>query len=384
MASSVTHSAEVAVFDIYGQQIAVYDDTTGTFSESVLWDADLDNADLSALSGARLEWVTGTLNNASLTNASFNYADFFLADISNASLSESNGQFSDFSLATAGCTDFSRSDLANSIFYRANISCANFFSAILSDVDFRGADLTGADFSEATLTNAKFGVAGRGYADTSSSLTNTDFRASDLTDITGINDTTGAALYDANTVLGPADPNALGWTNAPRTTLLLNGKYINSVSLVSDQSSSDASLAGATLGSTYPATRLDDTTLLEQSVGFRIAGVGNNETLTLELELTEAVPAGEVFLWSGSEGSWEKIGMATTAGNSITFVTADQGELDNSPTAGLVGKTLALSVMASPSTPIPSLNSINTLLLAALILLQALRRQRRARTTACL
>ena len=68
-------SGDLAIYDIAGQQIATYDDTTGTFSQSVLWNADLDGADLTAVTDARLEWVSATLKNADLTGASFNYAD---------------------------------------------------------------------------------------------------------------------------------------------------------------------------------------------------------------------------------------------------------------------------------------------------------------------
>ena len=70
-------SGDLAIYDIAGQQIATYDDTTGTFSQSVLWNADLDGADLTAVTDARLEWVSATLRSADLTGASLNYADLF-------------------------------------------------------------------------------------------------------------------------------------------------------------------------------------------------------------------------------------------------------------------------------------------------------------------
>ena len=369
-------SSELAIYDIDGQQIATYDDTTGTFSQSVLWNADLDGADLTAVTDARLEWVSATLKNADLTGASFNYADLFLADISAASLASSSASYADFSLAEANCTNFSKASLTSSIFYRATITCANFYAANLSNVDFRGANLSGADFSEAVLTNARFGQAAKGFIDPASSVRDTDFRASDLTGITGINNTVGAAIYDANTTLGPADPGALGWVNTPRTTLLLNGTYIQSVSLTSSASQSQASLAGGTVND-LSATKLDASTLLNESVGFRMAGVGAAEELTLSLTLTAAVPDGEAFLWSSSGTDWEPIASASITDGIARFTTTDGGDFDASPTAGLIQKTLALSVTATPTAPavpVPVFPPAVAILLAGLMLLQAQRK----------
>ena len=370
-------SSELAIYDIDGQQIATYDDTTGTFSQSVLWNADLDGADLTAVTDARLEWVSATLRSADLTGASLNYADFFLADIGAASLAGSSASYADFSLAEANCTNFSKASLTSSIFYRATITCANFYAANLSNVDFRGANLTGADFSEAVLTNARFGEAAKGFTNPASLVKDTDFRASDLTGITGINNTVGAALYDANTTLGPADPGALGWVNTPRTTLNLNGTYIQSVSLTSGASTSQASLAGGSVND-LSSTKLDASTLLNESVGFRMAGVDAAEELTLSLTLTAAVPDGEVFLWSSSGADWEPIASASITDGVARFTTTDGGDFDASPTAGLIKKTLALSVTATPAAPalpVPVWPPAFAILLASSMILLAQRKK---------
>ena len=292
-------------------------------------------------------------------------------------LASSSASYADFSLAEANCTNFSKASLAFSIFYRATITCANFYAANLSNVDFRGANLSGADFSEAVLTNARFGEAAKGFIDPASSVKDTDFRASDLTGITGINNTVGAALYDANTTLGPADPSALGWVNTPRTTLNLNGTYIQSVSLTSGASASQASLAGGSVNN-LSATKLDASTLLNESVGFRMAGVGAAEELTLSLALTAAVPDGEVFLWSSSGADWEPIASANITDGVARFTTTDGGSFDASPTAGLIKKTLALSVVAAPAAPalpVPVWPPAFAILLASGMLLLAQRKK---------
>ena len=116
LAGAFAGSGDVAIYDIDGQQIVTYDDTTGTFSQSVLWNVDLDGADLTAVIDARLEWVSAALRNADLTGASIDYADFYLADISEASLTGNSASYADFSLEEANCTNFSKASLTSSIF----------------------------------------------------------------------------------------------------------------------------------------------------------------------------------------------------------------------------------------------------------------------------
>ena len=99
----------------------------------------------------------------------------------------------------------------------ADLSLADLTNAILSHADLRFANLTNANLSGANLTNANLAVA---------DLTNANLTDAILANATGLGDSFGAALYDANTDFTGTgfDPVAAGWTLVPEPgTALLMG-----------------------------------------------------------------------------------------------------------------------------------------------------------------
>ncbi len=146
---------------------------------------------------------------ADLSDADLHYADLEQANLSGAILNSAN--LSHAELEGAGLTE---TDLTN-----ANLSFAGLFQADLGDAGLDDAVLTGADLSQAYLgdayvlqTNLRYADltdADLGYADVSGS----DFSSADLTGAMNLDDTSGSAYYDANTIFAGTgfDPISAGW-----------------------------------------------------------------------------------------------------------------------------------------------------------------------------
>ena len=183
-------------------------DFTGKF----LWGLYAQNEDLHSITGNQAQLVSANLNQANLNAVSLRYADFFMAQMQNTKLIRSDSTGADFSFAQLGNADFSDSVADESVFYQAEVNGARFVRASLIGADFRAASVVGTDFALADLTNAKFGPrTPSGSQKARPSVESADFRGANLLGVTGMETTTGAAIYDANTILGSIEPLSLGW-----------------------------------------------------------------------------------------------------------------------------------------------------------------------------
>jgi hypothetical protein len=137
------------------------------------------------------------LTNANLTNANLNGADLRGAHLVTAELINAN---------------LTGADLVAAELFNAALT-----SAILFDADLTGANLTSAILFDANLTGANLGLA---------TLNNADLTNAILANATGLGDSLGAALYNANTDFTGTgfDPVAASWTFVPEPgTALLMG-----------------------------------------------------------------------------------------------------------------------------------------------------------------
>jgi uncharacterized protein YjbI with pentapeptide repeats len=183
-------------------------DITGQF----LWGLYAQNENLRSIAGDQGQLVSANLKQANLTGVSLRYADFFMAQMQNTKLMRSDSTGADFSFAQLGNADFSDAVADESVFYQSEVNGARFDRASLIGADFRAASAAGTNFARADLTNAKFGPrTPSGSQRARPSVESADFRGANLLGVTGMESTTGAAIYDANTILGSIEPLVLGW-----------------------------------------------------------------------------------------------------------------------------------------------------------------------------
>ena len=366
--------ATTTVVDVDGEVIAHYDPDTGTFSETVLWDADLENLELAGLNGESVQLVSAVLDDAQLTNAAAPYADFFMASMQRVSLVAGEAQFADFSLANLNNANLNTANLSNTLFYRSNLASASFKSANLRDADFRGADLSATNFYLADLTGAQFGPAARGNRQRYTPIASADFRAADLTGSIGLETTDGGAIYDANTTLGDTDPIALGWENRPRRTLNFSGQYIVSVAYDSALETSNASLAEAAISTPNTETwpNPENAELLEELASYRIGGVANAETLSVSVKLDPSISNEDVRLWQYRGTQWQELEVTVGSDNSLSFSASDGDASDNDAQSGRIRHAIAASISGSGSRsaplPVPAISHLQTALLISLLL----------------
>ena len=118
--------------------------------------------------------------------------------------------------------DLTSADLNGAILNGAILNGANLTGANLTVADLNGAILLGADLTGADLTDAFLIGANLSFAE----MFNADLSNAILFNATGLGDSFGAALYDANTDFTGTgfDPVAAGWTLVPEPgTVLLMG-----------------------------------------------------------------------------------------------------------------------------------------------------------------
>ena len=366
--------ATTTVFNVNGEVIANYDPDTRTFSETVLWDADLENFELSGLNGESVQLVSAVLDDAQLTNAAAPYADFFLASMQSVSLVAGEAQFADFSLANLKNANLNTADLSNTLFYRSTLESASFESANLRDADFRGADLRATNFYLADLNGARFGMAAKGNSQRYTPIASADFRAANLTNSSGLETTDGRAIYDANTTLGDTDPIALGWENRPRSTLNFSGQYIASVTYASALQNSNASLAEAAISAPNTETWPDpeNAELLQELASYRIGGVANTETLSISVKLDPSINNEDVRLWQYKGTQWQELEVTVASDNSLSFLAIDGDASDNDAQSGRVRHAIAASIsgpsLRSAPLPVPAMSNLQTVLLILLSL----------------
>ena len=295
-------AAPVPLVDNAGATVGSFEPSTGVVTPLRLWEVVAPGGAFSDMLGENTEWVSAVLSAAVFQRAQLNAADFFLASLVGADFSGATLLATDFSYSSAASASFMAVDARDAVFQHADLGGVDFSYANADRSDFRGASLEGADFTNTLLSGALFGPApatpGRAQ-----SLQDVDFRSADFgAGVTGIDTTTGSAIYDANTTLADIDPVALGWRKLPRRSVDLAGRYFSKLSFEPSDSASEGSFVGA-----FPETvqlpaeggeaLLPDEAFLAERVFYHIGSADPADALTMTALLAPQASSGRLRLW---------------------------------------------------------------------------------------